>query len=111
MACACANPENSCGASVVCAVFIAGVGMFFEGAPEEVWLLPAAAPTAAAVAGAAALTLAPLAVPPQMYRSLFDVLLKLPPSTLVFPGHEYTLNNLLFAATVDGRNRYVHEKV
>ncbi len=36
---------------------------------------------------------------------------RLPPDTLVFPGHEYTISNLKFAAFVDPENSAVSEKL
>jgi hydroxyacylglutathione hydrolase len=29
-----------------------------------------------------------------MYHALYEILAKLPEDTLVYPGHEYTVNNL-----------------
>lgn len=39
-----------------------------------------------------------------LYRSLADVLGKLPPETQVYVGHEYTIKNLEFAVAVDKSN-------
>src|SRR5262249_40984780 len=52
-------------------LFVAGCGRLFEGTPQ------------------------------QMYTSLSGKLGKLPPTTRVYCGHEYTVNNLRFAATVE----------
>lgn len=40
--------------------------------------------------------------PEEMYHTLITVLADLPPDTLVYCGHEYTVANLEFAATVGG---------
>lgn len=48
--------------------------------------------------------------PEQMYRSL-QKLAALPEHTLVYPAHEYTLNNLRFAATVETDNPKIDERV
>jgi hydroxyacylglutathione hydrolase len=45
----------------------------------------------------------------QMYRSLTK-LAGLPPSTQLFCGHEYTLANLAFAATVEPENAAIHRR-
>lgn len=58
-------------------LFVAGCGRFFEG-------------TAA-----------------QMHHALYDVVGSLPADTAVFPGHEYTLSNLQFAAEVEPGNAAV----
>ncbi|XP_059144693.1 hydroxyacylglutathione hydrolase, mitochondrial-like [Physella acuta] len=55
-------------------LFVAGCGKFFEGTPD------------------------------QMYKALIDILSHLPPETKVYCGHEYTVNNLKFAATVEPGN-------
>jgi hydroxyacylglutathione hydrolase len=55
-------------------LFIAGCGRFFEGTP------------------------------PQMYDALITKLSSLPDDTLVFCGHEYTVNNLKFALSVEPNN-------
>lgn len=47
---------------------------------------------------------------PQMYKSLRR-LASLPESTLVYCGHEYTLDNLGFARTVDPNNDAIEEKI
>jgi hydroxyacylglutathione hydrolase len=48
--------------------------------------------------------------PAQMYESLNVKLAALPDDTLVYCGHEYTANNLRFAATVEPGNQAVREK-
>lgn len=55
-------------------LFVGGVGKFFEGTASD------------------------------MHSSLYDKLGKLPPQTLVYCGHEYTLSNYRFALSVDTRN-------
>jgi hydroxyacylglutathione hydrolase len=55
-------------------LFSAGCGRIFEGTPE------------------------------QMYHSLNDVIGSCPDETLVYCGHEYTLNNLRFAAHMEPEN-------
>lgn len=55
-------------------LFVAGCGKFFEGYPSE------------------------------MYRALIEVLGKLPADTLVYCGHENTVNNLKYAAHVEPEN-------
>lgn len=62
-------------------LFVAGCGRFFEGTPE------------------------------QMYEALVGVLAKLPPRTLVYCGHEYTVENLRFAVNVDAGNEEAREKL
>jgi hydroxyacylglutathione hydrolase len=62
-------------------LFIAGCGRFFEGSPSE------------------------------MYRALVEVLAALPPETLVYCGHEYTVANLKFASTVEPSNSAVAGKL
>eukprot|EP00968_Pinguiococcus_pyrenoidosus_P011863 scaffold991_cov227-Pinguiococcus_pyrenoidosus.AAC.10 len=65
-------------------LFVGGCGRFFEGSAED------------------------------MYTSLGwpdGTLAKLPPSTQVFCGHEYTASNLRFALSVDGDNPYLLKKV
>ncbi|KAH9125987.1 hypothetical protein LEN26_001003 [Aphanomyces euteiches] len=62
-------------------LFVAGTGRFFEGNAE------------------------------QMYRNLYEVLGRLPPSTLVFCGHEYTLNNLSFASYLEPNNEAIKAKI
>ncbi|RHY30998.1 hypothetical protein DYB32_003850 [Aphanomyces invadans] len=58
------------------------------------------------------LTIETLAVPchTMMYRNLYQVLGSLPPSTQVFCGHEYTLNNLSFASYIEPDNVDVQAK-
>ena len=48
--------------------------------------------------------------PAMMYTSLVEKLGALPDDTRVFFGHEYTANNLRFAAHVEPDNRHVKEK-
>lgn len=62
-------------------LFVAGCGRLFEGTAE------------------------------QMYSSLSGKLAKLPPSTRVFCGHEYTLQNLRFALFVEPENEAVKAKL
>ena len=47
--------------------------------------------------------------PEQMYRSL-SKLKKLPDDTLVYCGHEYTVSNLQFAASVEKNNKIVQRR-
>jgi hydroxyacylglutathione hydrolase len=49
--------------------------------------------------------------PQQMYQSLIETLAKLPPSTKMYCGHEYTVANLTFAASADQDNEAVHRKL
>eukprot|EP01137_Pigoraptor_chileana_P014531 Opistho-2@5040 len=63
------------------ALFVAGCGKCFEGSAAE------------------------------MHLSLERLKLILPVDTHVWPGHEYALNNLLFASAVDHDNRAVVEKL
>ena len=49
--------------------------------------------------------------PDQMYHAMCKVLAKLPPSTLVYCGHEYTKRNLSFAAYAEPSNQRVREKL
>jgi hydroxyacylglutathione hydrolase len=60
-------------------LFVAGCGRLFEGTPE------------------------------MMHGSLSGKLAKLPPATEVYCGHEYTLANLRFAATVEPDNPAIEE--
>lgn len=62
-------------------LFSAGCGRFFEGTP------------------------------PQMYKALIDILSNLPADTKVFCGHEYTLQNLQFAAKVEPDNVDIQNKI
>jgi hydroxyacylglutathione hydrolase len=55
-------------------VFTGGAGRLFEGTPGE------------------------------LFRALFEVLGRLPASTVFFTGHEYTLKNLEFARTIEPNN-------
>ncbi|KAJ1984519.1 Cytoplasmic glyoxalase II [Dimargaris verticillata] len=61
-------------------MFIGGCGRFFEGTGED------------------------------MYHSLIEVIGSLPSDTLIYCGHEYTLQNLKFANTVDPNNPALHQK-
>jgi hydroxyacylglutathione hydrolase len=49
--------------------------------------------------------------PPMMFHSLCDVLGQLDERTRVYCGHEYTVNNLLFAASVEPGNGAVKERL
>lgn len=62
-------------------LFLAGCGRLFEGTPAE------------------------------MYRSLNDVLARLPEETRVYCGHEYTLSNLAFARHVEPDNEAIHARI
>lgn len=62
-------------------LFVAGCGRFFEGSAE------------------------------QMVSALYDVLGALPPETRVYCGHEYTVANLAFAASVEPNNIAVRDKL
>ena len=62
-------------------LFVAGCGRFFEGSAND------------------------------MYQALVEILGKLPLSTHVYCGHEYTVKNLKFAATVEPDNPAVAEKL
>jgi hydroxyacylglutathione hydrolase len=62
-------------------LFLAGCGRLFEGTPA------------------------------MMFRSLNEVLARLDEHARVFPGHEYTENNLLFAETVEPGNRAVRDRL
>lgn len=62
-------------------LFSAGCGKFFEGTPE------------------------------QMYQALVKILGSLPDETRVYCGHEYTANNLLFAAHVEPSNKVILDKL
>lgn len=62
-------------------LFIGGCGRFFEGTAE------------------------------QMDRALNDVLASLPDDTKVYCGHEYTVDNLKFALSVEPDNDYVERKL
>mmetsp|Transcript_12091 Transcript_12091/g.15578 ORF Transcript_12091/g.15578 Transcript_12091/m.15578 type:complete len:125 (+) Transcript_12091:21-395(+) len=55
-------------------MFIGGAGKFFEGTAED------------------------------MYPSLYEKIGTLPDETVVWPGHEYTVSNLKFAARVEPEN-------
>ena len=48
--------------------------------------------------------------PEQMYRSL-SKLKKLPDDTLVYCGHEYTVSNLQFAASVEKNNKIIQKRL
>jgi len=62
-------------------LFLGGCGRFFEGTAE------------------------------QMHEALVNILGKLPPETKVFCGHEYSLQNLGFAAHVEPDNQYTKDKI
>eukprot|EP00742_Colponemidia_sp_Colp-10_P008099 GILJ01008743.1.p1 GENE.GILJ01008743.1~~GILJ01008743.1.p1 ORF type:complete len:271 (+),score=39.14 GILJ01008743.1:48-860(+) len=62
-------------------VFIGGCGRFFEGSAAE------------------------------MYSNFMEKFRSLARNTLVYCGHEYTLNNLLFAVTVDSDNEALRDKL
>ncbi|CAB3370917.1 Hypothetical predicted protein [Cloeon dipterum] len=62
-------------------LFIAGCGRFFEGTPV------------------------------QMHKALIEVLGQLPDQTEVFCGHEYTQQNLKFAAHVEPQNEDIKQKI
>ncbi|GFU16178.1 hydroxyacylglutathione hydrolase, mitochondrial [Nephila pilipes] len=62
-------------------LFSAGCGKFFEGTPE------------------------------QMYEALVRILGNLPDDTQVYCGHEYTANNLLYAAHVEPENAVIKSKL
>ena len=62
-------------------LFVAGCGRLFEGSPA------------------------------QMHESLSGKLGKLPPETRVYCGHEYTVSNLRFAATVEPESAAIREKL
>lgn len=49
--------------------------------------------------------------PADMYESLNEKLAKLPDETRIFCGHEYTVNNLRFAATLEPTNQAISEKL
>lgn len=62
-------------------LFLGGCGRFFEGTPA------------------------------QMYNALVNILSQLPEETKVYCGHEYTLQNLKFAAFVEPSNVNVMKKM
>lgn len=62
-------------------LFSAGCGKFFEGTAD------------------------------QMYEALNKILYSLPDDTEVYCGHEYTANNLLFAAHVEPENEVIRDKL
>lgn len=62
-------------------LFLGGCGRFFEGTAE------------------------------QMHKALIDILGNLPEETKVFCGHEYTLQNLKFAAYVEPKNEHIKNKI
>uniref|UniRef100_A0A2C9K5P8 hydroxyacylglutathione hydrolase n=2 Tax=Biomphalaria glabrata TaxID=6526 RepID=A0A2C9K5P8_BIOGL len=62
-------------------LFVAGCGKFFEGTPD------------------------------QMYKALVEILGTLPPETKVYCGHEYTVNNLKFAESVEPNNKQLISKL
>lgn len=44
----------------------------------------------------------------QMYHALHSVLNSLPVNVKVYPGHEYTVPNLLFAKSIEPNNQAIH---
>ncbi|CAK1547348.1 unnamed protein product [Leptosia nina] len=62
-------------------LFLGGCGRFFEGTAE------------------------------QMHKALIDILGNLPEQTKVFCGHEYSVQNLKFAAHVEPQNEHVKDKI
>ena len=46
-----------------------------------------------------------------MYQALVETLAKLPTNTRVYCGHEYTVTNLKFAATVEPSNQAISDKL
>ena len=62
-------------------LFVGGCGRFFEGEPS------------------------------QMYTALIEILGKLPPHTKVYCGHEYTVNNLKYAQSVEPNNSRIQDKL
>ncbi|KAL9957554.1 hypothetical protein ACROYT_G039196 [Oculina patagonica] len=49
--------------------------------------------------------------PPDMYKALIEILGKLPHDTLVYCGHEYTVNNLKYAVHVEPENPDIHQQI
>jgi hydroxyacylglutathione hydrolase len=47
----------------------------------------------------------------EMYPSLYEKIGDLPDDTLLWPGHEYTVSNLTFAARVEPTNSAVQRKL
>lgn len=47
----------------------------------------------------------------EMYAALYNKLGALPDNTLVFCGHEYTLQNLRFAQHVEPKNKYIKDRI
>ena len=62
-------------------LFLGGCGRFFEGTSE------------------------------QMYKNLCETLYALPNDTLVFCGHEYTINNLIFGHHAEPSNQDIAKKL
>jgi len=62
-------------------LFVGGCGKFFEGTAD------------------------------QMYHALIEVISSLPASTHIYCGHEYTVNNLKFALTVEPQNKAIQNKL
>ncbi|XP_047504882.1 hydroxyacylglutathione hydrolase, mitochondrial isoform X1 [Pieris napi] len=77
------SPEESSDSAVFTGdtLFLGGCGRFFEGTAE------------------------------QMHKALIDILGNLPEQTKVFCGHEYTLQNLKFAAYVEPKNEHIKSKI
>ena len=48
---------------------------------------------------------------PAQMRASLDRLASLPDSTLVYPGHEYTLTNLRFASEIEPDNQHIRDKL
>ncbi len=46
-----------------------------------------------------------------MHAALYEKIGALPPDTQVYVGHEYTVNNLRFAATVEPENADIRQKL
>ena len=46
----------------------------------------------------------------ELYKSL-QKLITLPEQTLIYPGHEYTVDNIKFALTVDPDNQALHDRL
>ncbi|CAH8628371.1 unnamed protein product [Heterobilharzia americana] len=62
-------------------LFLGGCGRFFEGTPE------------------------------QMFKALIDTLSKLPTTTKIYCGHEYTVKNLEFGLTVEPKNEALKHRL
>lgn len=75
------GPDNGSAVFTGDTLFLAGCGRFFEGTPD------------------------------QMYTALIKILSNLPDDTKVFCGHEYSLQNLAFAAHVEPQNETIKAKI